>query len=126
LPTSRGATAGAARREVDAATREALSRLQVCLRARYGDRLKGLILFGSRARGDHRPDSDADLAVVLEGPIEHPLATKSEIIDDAYDIFLDTGIDIQPWSIDAASLHRPASHRNPRLIRAILRDGIEL
>jgi hypothetical protein len=25
------------------------------------------ILFGSRARGDHRPDSDLDLAVVLEG-----------------------------------------------------------
>jgi predicted nucleotidyltransferase len=126
LAASRGASAGAAHRDVDAATREALGRLGVCLRARYGDRLKGLILFGSRARGDHRPDSDADLAVVLEGPIERPFAIKSEIIDDAYDIFLDTGIDIQPWPIDAASLRRPESHRNPRLIRAILRDGIEL
>ena len=126
MATSPGATAGAARREVDAATREALSRLKVALRARYGERLKGLILFGSRARGDYGPDSDADLAVVLEGPIERPFAIKSEIIDDAYDIFLDTGVDIQPWPIDAASLHRPESHRNPRLIRAILRDGIEL
>jgi predicted nucleotidyltransferase len=24
------------------------------------------ILFGSRARGDHRPDSDADIAVILK------------------------------------------------------------
>jgi predicted nucleotidyltransferase len=25
------------------------------------------ILYGSRARGDHRPDSDADVAVILKG-----------------------------------------------------------
>ncbi len=27
-----------------------------------------IILFGSRARGDHRPDSDLDLAVILDSP----------------------------------------------------------
>ncbi|HWA23638.1 MAG TPA: nucleotidyltransferase domain-containing protein [Caulobacterales bacterium] len=35
------------------------------LRAAYGERLHRLILFGSRARGEARPDSDYDLAVVL-------------------------------------------------------------
>jgi predicted nucleotidyltransferase len=27
-----------------------------------------IIVFGSRARGDHRPDSDLDLAVILDAP----------------------------------------------------------
>jgi predicted nucleotidyltransferase len=31
----------------------------------YGDRLERVVLFGSRARGDARPDSDYDLAVFL-------------------------------------------------------------
>ncbi len=28
-----------------------------------------IIAFGSRARGDHRPDSDLDLAVIVEEPV---------------------------------------------------------
>jgi predicted nucleotidyltransferase len=44
-----------------------LERLKQELRARYGDRLKNVILFGSRARGDARADSDWDVAVVVEG-----------------------------------------------------------
>ena len=35
------------------------------LRASYGERLKGIVLFGSRARGDHKEDSDYDVAVLL-------------------------------------------------------------
>ena len=33
--------------------------------ATYGDRLDRAVLFGSRARGDHRPDSDYDVAVFI-------------------------------------------------------------
>ncbi len=35
----------------------------------YGDRLKGVYLFGSHARGEAREDSDIDVAIVLEGPV---------------------------------------------------------
>lgn len=37
----------------------------------YGPRLKQALLYGSRARGDHQPDSDYDVLVVLEGPFDH-------------------------------------------------------
>ncbi len=32
----------------------------------YGPRLRGVYLFGSRARGDQRPDSDVDILIVLD------------------------------------------------------------
>jgi predicted nucleotidyltransferase len=35
----------------------------------YGDRLTQMILYGSQARGDARPDSDIDVLVVLKGEV---------------------------------------------------------
>jgi predicted nucleotidyltransferase len=35
----------------------------------FGERLRGVVLFGSEARGDAAPDSDVDLLVLLEGPV---------------------------------------------------------
>ena len=47
-----------------------LARLKRELVALYGPRLKQVLLYGSRARGDHRDDSDYDVLVVLEGPVD--------------------------------------------------------
>ena len=47
-----------------------LLRLKAELAAIYGPRLKQILLYGSRARGDHREDSDYYVLVVLEPPFE--------------------------------------------------------
>jgi predicted nucleotidyltransferase len=49
---------------------EVLNEIRPRLDAAFGRRLKGVILFGSRARGEVAPDSDMDLMVLLEGPID--------------------------------------------------------
>jgi uncharacterized protein len=45
-----------------------LKRFRAELDKVYGDRLDRVVLFGSRARGDARPDSDYDIAVFLRDP----------------------------------------------------------
>lgn len=44
-----------------------LARIAAALRETFGARLASALLFGSRARGDHGPDSDYDVAVFLDG-----------------------------------------------------------
>ena len=42
-----------------------LRRFRAALEGVYGERLERVVLYGSRARGDARPDSDYDVAVFL-------------------------------------------------------------
>lgn len=115
-----------ARGNLDEATRALVATLAERLNKRFGARLKGLILFGSRARGDHTADSDADVAVILQGPIGKSFPIKSAIIDDSYDLFLDSGILIQPWPLEEHWLHDPQLAPHPHIVRAVLREGIGL
>lgn len=81
----------------EASTASALSAYGRLVAREYGDRLVGLYLFGSRARGDHRPDSDADVAVVLSGFDGGALAEKMRLVDLGFDALTDVGLMIQPW-----------------------------
>ena len=53
---------------------EALKLAVECLKKAFKNELSGILLFGSRARGDNRPDSDYDFLIVLKdyvtGPVE--------------------------------------------------------
>ena len=57
------------------------------------------ILFGSRAHGDFLPDSDADIAVLLRGEPGKLVSTTLEMSDVAYDVLLDTVINVSPLSV---------------------------
>ncbi len=54
----------------DPALADLLGRLDDGLRALYGGRYHGLLLFGSHARGDADEGSDVDVLVLLEGPVD--------------------------------------------------------
>lgn len=84
------------------------------------------ILFGSRARGTEHVESDADVAIILQGAAGHFIHTKMAMNDIAYDILLDTGIRIQPLPVWEAEWAQPESYSNPHLLHNIAREGIAL
>jgi len=47
-----------------------LQQCQALLQQLYGSRLKGVVLYGSCARGTEATESDIDLMVLLEGPVD--------------------------------------------------------
>jgi predicted nucleotidyltransferase len=55
----------------------------------YRSRLAGVVLYGSRARGDNRPDSDIDILVLLKEPIDWP-QERWRLAELAADIGLET------------------------------------
>ena len=97
-----------------------LPRFAAALRACYGLRLERAVLFGSRARGDFRQDSDHDVAVFLRDNRGlwtelHPLA---EITTD---ILTDTGEVISAKPFPAGSYRERSA-----FMGEIRRDGIDL
>jgi predicted nucleotidyltransferase len=84
------------------------------------------ILFGSRARGTHRSDSDVDIAVLLRGPRGKLMETSIEMADIAFDVLLETNVYIQPLPIWEDEWEHPDTHSNPRLLENIQRDGLLL
>jgi predicted nucleotidyltransferase len=91
--------------------------------------IAGVLLYGSRARGDHDEYSDADLAVFLKGE-RHAKAdlirTKLEMADIAFDVLLDTNVLVSPMPIWEDEWQHPETYSNPRLLENIRREGVWL
>ena len=55
-----------------AEVRAILAEFRLGLESLYGDRLGGLYLFGSYARGEAEPESDLDVLIVLDDVTDYP------------------------------------------------------
>jgi predicted nucleotidyltransferase len=107
----------------DAAVDLAVRDFARAIREAYGNRVKGLYLFGSRARGDHTPESDADVAVVLADGEWSVWDEKMRLADIEYAIIIATGAEPQGWPVRESEWENPSLHRNPALVRAMRRDA---
>ena len=88
--------------------------------------LAGAILFGSRARGNFRRESDADIAVLLQGAPGRRVDATLMMADVAFDVMLETGVLIEAIPFWAEEWEHPERFSNPALIENIRREGIYL
>ena len=82
-----------------------------------------LILFGSRARGQARGDSDYDIAVIVRD-LSDRRHVRRILSDLAYDHVLN-GFFIRPIPLPSDYL-KPPGHRPTELAEDIIRDGVEV
>lgn len=109
---------------IDSTTRSAIRRFLTLLD--QSDSMVGAVLYGSRARGTYRPDSDADLAILLLGEKQKTLPITLAMSNIAYDVLLETGINITPLPIWLDEWNHPERSSNPELIANIKEEGIQI
>jgi predicted nucleotidyltransferase len=97
-----------------------LQSIRTALSAIYGDRIERVVLFGSRARGDARGDSDYDIAVFLEDLTDRWREFR-RLADLRTNILVETGAFLEARPFQARSY----LDRTP-LMHEIRRDGIDL
>jgi uncharacterized protein len=97
-----------------------LSRFRAALDEIYGERIERVVLFGSRARGDARPDSDYDVAVFLKD-LDGFGKEARRIAEIEADILTATGA-----VINAMPLQAGAYRDRTGLMRELRRDGLDL
>lgn len=109
---------------LDPETETAVRRFLARLAGRYD--VAGAIVYGSRARGTHRPDSDADVALLLRGEHQRFLPVKLDMADTAFDVLLETNVLVSPFPIWVDEWAHPENHANPAFLRTIDREGFRL
>jgi predicted nucleotidyltransferase len=88
-----------------------LARFRAALDRLYGDRVERVVLFGSRARGDARPDSDYDVAVFLKDVADR-WDEVDRIADIAADVMDETGafVHAMPYRAETYRDRTPLMH----------------
>ena len=100
-------------------TAELLTEIKTRLQAVHGPRLRGVILYGSEARGEAGPDSDVDILVLLEDPVRLGRDLEKNL-EAVYPLSLEIGRQI---SALPASAKEYETYDCP-LYRNIHREGI--
>jgi len=103
------------------AIRPILQEVKAKLEAIYGERLRGIVLFGSWARGDATDGSDIDLLILLDG-VQDPVLELAEYSKEIYEIDLEYDVVISTVPVDAAQF---ATGELPLYVCA-RREGIAL
>ena len=83
-----------------------------------GDAIEEIILFGSVARGDDRPDSDIDILVITAG---EDFRLREYLTGLVFDLLMQTG---ERLSVKVLSRADVAAHRQYHFVRYVLRDGV--
>ena len=92
------------------------------LQALYGDQFKGLVLFGSYARGDYQAESDMDFAIVLKSSSIRPAAEIIRLAPVSAELSLKHGVVVSVLPVSEQKLKTSGQG----VYEAIRQEGIRL
>ena len=97
-----------------------LKRFRAAVAEIYGDRIERAMLYGSRARGEAKADSDYDIAVFIKdaGSFADDSARLASV---STDILIDTGA-----VISATPFHAGAYRERTGFMHELRKDGLDL
>ncbi len=98
---------------------EILTKLRAGFEALYGPRFVSMLLYGSQARGEATPESDIDVLVVLQGPVD-PGTEIARTVPGTASLSLQYNVVI---SCAFVSEERFRSERSPFLLN-VHREGV--
>ena len=98
---------------------ELLEKIKDCLVEAYHSRLHGVVLYGSEVRGEATPDSDIDVLVLLDGPVNYGRDLETNL-DVLYPLSLQLGRRISAKPVVASEYENV----NCPLYQNVHREGI--
>jgi predicted nucleotidyltransferase len=98
-----------------------ISEFKAALNEAYGDRVARAVLYGSRARGNAKTDSDYDIAVFLKD-LDNPADEFYPLAAIQIELLARTGAFIRAMPFAAGSWDHPSSP----LMYEIRKDGLDL
>ncbi|PEN04751.1 nucleotidyltransferase [Longimonas halophila] len=107
--------------DVTPAVRTALQETRTALRDLYDDRLVRLIVFGSQARGEAHAESDVDVLIVLDAPVD-ALTEARRTSGLIMDIASRHGVALSFVHLSGKEF----AHKDRPLLRNIDREGVVL
>ena len=90
-----------------------------------------VLLYGSRARGDHQTDSDVDIAVVLSGSDPgdgtfFDLMMQLAVVRSRIMMGMDNPMYVEAFVVWEDELRQPSKQRSPDFYRNVLADGVDI
>lgn len=106
---------------MDETVRSIVQRVRATLVARYGDRVRAVLLYGSCARGTATADSDVDLLVVVSDELS-PWRVRRELDDLLFSSLLETGRLVSVLVVPESAYRAGDSP----FLRAVRREGVPI
>ena len=100
--------------------RAALEKFKTLLNERLPGLIEEVILFGSKARGDARPDSDMDILVIISKGDWH---MRDLICNISTDVFLETEVLLSAKTITREE-YKLMMERENNFLRNVIKEGI--
>ncbi len=102
--------------------RQVLERFGNRVRAQLPEQQIEVMLFGSKARGEDRQDSDLDVLVIV---LDEDWRLSDQVYDIATDLLLETGVCISPKIISARQ-YRLLQEEEAPFVRNVIRDSVTI